>query len=66
MPPMRIGQKQGGRPPHKTVRLAEFKANSRKLLAPDHPLLRILDRVPDEMDSAELAARIEDWILLLE
>jgi hypothetical protein len=48
------------------IRLREFKANSRRLLPPGHPLLKILANVPDELDAAELDYRIGDWIALLE
>jgi len=48
------------------VLLADFKRNSRRLLPADHPLLRILERVPDRMAADELAGRLDDWLVLLE
>jgi hypothetical protein len=48
------------------VRLVDFKLNARRLLPKDHPLLLILKNVPDEVDAAELDARLPDWIALLE
>jgi hypothetical protein len=49
-----------------SVRLSDFKLNSKRLLPSDHPLLKILAHVPDEISIAELNVRIDDWLALLE
>ena len=48
------------------LQLVEFKANARRFLPPDHPLLLVLSRVPDVMDAVEFEHRVIDWITLLE
>ena len=49
-----------------TVLLHDFKTNVRRLLPADHPLLVIIARVPDELQTEEFAARAPDWLALLE
>jgi len=48
------------------IRLHDFKLNARRLLPADHPLLKILREVPDELDAIELDHRLGDWIALLD
>jgi hypothetical protein len=48
------------------IELSGFKADAWRLLPHDHPLNRILRKVPDRIPAAELACRIPDWLELLE
>lgn len=48
-----------------TIRLREFKADARRLLPRDHPLLKVLRKVPDALSVAEFIVRVPDWIAIL-
>ena len=48
------------------IRLHDFKQNARRLLPRNHPLLKILVNVPDELRASQLDGRVEDWLALLE
>ena len=58
--------KQKASTPSTRISLAKVKAEASRLLRPGHPLLRILETTPDEISADELAARVRDWIVILE
>jgi hypothetical protein len=48
------------------INISRWKSDARRLLPPDHALLKILRRTPDSLPAAVLLDRLDDWLALLE
>lgn len=58
--------RQLARSPPGPISITEFKGRARALLSPDHPLIYVLARTPDLLTPEEFAAKLDDWVALLD